>query len=147
MNKHAKIEELLEEVFSVRSAPRLYGQSRLVIRREDGSVVYNCCWPSLAQSFSGPTPSGLVTFYCLTFETPPTWRARSPYLNPQEQGVSVILYDRRFTANQFVLATSHLIPTTCNFIFQLNTCGYGPYVTSSLEGWMGLSFTIAAGPR
>jgi hypothetical protein len=23
--------------------------------REDGSVVYNCCWPSLAQSFSGPS--------------------------------------------------------------------------------------------
>jgi hypothetical protein len=21
-------------------------------------------------------------FYCLRFETPPTWRARSPYLNP-----------------------------------------------------------------
>jgi hypothetical protein len=32
------------------------------------SVVYNCCWSSLAQSFSGPV--GLVTiFYCLIFET------------------------------------------------------------------------------
>jgi hypothetical protein len=38
--------------------------------REDGSVVYNCCWPSPAQSFSGPIPVGLVTvFYCLRFET------------------------------------------------------------------------------
>jgi hypothetical protein len=38
--------------------------------REDGSVVYNCCWPSPAQSFSGPSPVGLVTiFYCLRFET------------------------------------------------------------------------------
>jgi hypothetical protein len=38
--------------------------------REDGSVVYNCCWPSPAQSFSGPSPLGLVTiFYCLRFET------------------------------------------------------------------------------
>jgi hypothetical protein len=26
------------------------------IRREDGSVIYNCCWPSPAQSFSGPSP-------------------------------------------------------------------------------------------
>jgi hypothetical protein len=38
--------------------------------REDGSVVYNCCWPSPAQSFSGPSPGGLsIIFYCLTFET------------------------------------------------------------------------------
>jgi hypothetical protein len=38
--------------------------------REDGSVVYNCCWPSLAQSFSGPSPLELVAiFYCLRFKT------------------------------------------------------------------------------
>jgi hypothetical protein len=44
------------------------------------------------------------------------------------------LYDWRFTANHFVLATSL---TTSNFIFQLNTCGYSPYVTSSLmRGWV-----------
>jgi hypothetical protein len=49
---------------------------------------------------------------------------------------SDLLYDRRFTVNQFVLATSPLRLTTSNFIFQLNTCGYSPYVTSSLRrGW------------
>jgi hypothetical protein len=38
--------------------------------RENGSVIYNCYWSSLAQSFSGPSPLGLVTiFYCLRFET------------------------------------------------------------------------------
>jgi hypothetical protein len=38
--------------------------------REDGSVVYNCCWPSPMQSFSVRNPLGLVTiFYCLKFET------------------------------------------------------------------------------
>jgi hypothetical protein len=38
--------------------------------REDGSVVYNCFWPSPVQSFTGPSPVGLVTiFYCLRFET------------------------------------------------------------------------------
>jgi hypothetical protein len=38
--------------------------------REDGSVVYNCCWPSPAQSFSDPSPVGLmIVFYCLRFET------------------------------------------------------------------------------
>jgi hypothetical protein len=31
--------------------------------------------------------SGLMTtFYCLRFETPPTWRARSPYLYPPGTG-------------------------------------------------------------
>jgi hypothetical protein len=37
---------------------------------EDRSVIYNCCWPSPAHSFSGLSPVGLVTiFYCLRFET------------------------------------------------------------------------------
>jgi hypothetical protein len=52
------------------------------LRREDGSVFYNyCCLRQ--QSFSGPSPAGLMTtFYCLRFETPPTWRTRSLYLYP-----------------------------------------------------------------
>jgi hypothetical protein len=42
----------------------------LPVWREDGSVLYNCCWSSPAQSFSGPSPVGLVAiFYCLRFET------------------------------------------------------------------------------
>jgi hypothetical protein len=50
---------------------------------EDGSVAYNCCWCSPAQSFSCPRPAGPMTvFHCLRFETPPTWRVRSPYLYP-----------------------------------------------------------------
>jgi hypothetical protein len=55
--------------------------------QENGSAVYNCCWPSPAQSFLGPSPAGLVTiFYSLRFETPPTWRARSSYLYPPRTG-------------------------------------------------------------
>jgi hypothetical protein len=47
----------------------------------------NCCWPSLAQSFSAPSPAGLMTiFYCLRFETPLTWRARSRIYIPQLLG-------------------------------------------------------------
>jgi hypothetical protein len=46
---------------------------------------------------------------------------------------SELLYDWRFTANQFVLATSPLRLTTSNFIFQLNICAYNLYVTSSLK--------------
>jgi hypothetical protein len=65
---------------------------------EDGSVVYNCCWPSPAQSFSSPSlspaqsfsglsPTGLMTtFYSLTFETLPTWRTSSLYLYPPGTG-------------------------------------------------------------
>jgi hypothetical protein len=35
------------------------------------------------------------------------------------------------------LVPSHLRPTTTIFIFQLTTCGYSPYVTSSLtRGWV-----------
>jgi hypothetical protein len=38
-------------------------------------------------SFLGPSPAGLVTiFYCLRFETPSTWRVRSPYLYPPGTG-------------------------------------------------------------
>jgi hypothetical protein len=37
--------------------------------RRIGFVVYNCCWPSPEQSFSGPSPVGLVTVLCcLRFE-------------------------------------------------------------------------------
>jgi hypothetical protein len=40
------------------------------LRREDGSVVCNYYWPSPAQSFSSPSPIGLVSiFYCLRFES------------------------------------------------------------------------------
>jgi hypothetical protein len=40
------------------------------LRREDGSVVYNCRWSSPAQSFLGASSVGLVTiFYYLRFET------------------------------------------------------------------------------
>jgi hypothetical protein len=57
-------------------------------------------------------------------------------MNPR-QLESQSFYDWRFTANQLILATSPLRRTTNNFIFQLNTCGYSPYVTSSLtRGWV-----------
>jgi hypothetical protein len=53
--------------------------------REDGSIVYNCCWSSSAQSFSGPSPAGLMTiFYYLRLKSPPTCRFRPPYLYPPE---------------------------------------------------------------
>jgi hypothetical protein len=50
---------------------------------------------------------------------------------------SELLCDWRFTTNQFTLATNPLRPTTSSFIFQMNTWGYSPYLTSSLtRGWI-----------
>jgi hypothetical protein len=41
------------------------------LSREDGSVVYNFCWTSPAQSLSGQSPAGLNTiFYCLIRDSP-----------------------------------------------------------------------------
>jgi hypothetical protein len=51
------------------------------------SAVYKCCWSSPAQSFSSPSPAGLMAiFYCLSFETLPTWRTRYPSLYPPGKG-------------------------------------------------------------
>jgi hypothetical protein len=52
--------------------------------------------------------------------------------NPNSKSKSKLLYDGRFTANQFVLASSPLRPTTRDFSPQLNPCVISPYVTSSL---------------
>jgi hypothetical protein len=54
----------------------------------------------------------------------------------ESESESELLYDCRFTANQFILALSPLRPATSIF-FQLNTCGYSLYITSSLtRGWV-----------
>jgi hypothetical protein len=65
----------------------IYGHSPYVTSylKRGWVIIYNCCCHSPAQSFSGPSPAGLMTiFYCLRFETPPTWRARFPYFYPPE---------------------------------------------------------------
>jgi hypothetical protein len=51
--------------------------------------------------------------------------------SPLSESQSPLLYDWRFTANQFVLATDPLGLTASNFIFQLNIFASSPYVTSS----------------
>jgi hypothetical protein len=65
---------------------------------------------------------------------------------------SQLLYDWRFTSNQFVLVTSPLRITTS--IFFDNTCSHSPHVTSSLmRGWvchlqllLALSSAVISGP-
>jgi hypothetical protein len=68
-----------------------HGLYKTSISREDGSVVCNCCWPLPTQSFSGPSPVGLMArFYCLRFETPQPGGPGPRIYIPQEQGGSVI---------------------------------------------------------
>jgi hypothetical protein len=50
----------------------------------------------------------------------------------ESESESELLYDWRFTANQFVLVTSPLRLTPRIFFPQLNTCGHSPYIISSL---------------
>jgi hypothetical protein len=55
------------------------------LRRKDKCVIHNYYWFSPAQSFLGLNLKGLMTkFYCLKFETPPAWRARSPIYIPRK---------------------------------------------------------------
>jgi hypothetical protein len=96
--------------------------------QEDGSVVYDCCWSSSAQSFSGFSPAGLMTiFYCLRFETLPTWRARSPYLYPPRTGWPC------YTPRHWVPFSSP--PTTCRATVEVldpaSTLGYESWLYSS----------------
>jgi hypothetical protein len=53
--------------------------------------------------------------------------------NLKSRSKQKLLYDWRFTANQFVLASGPLRPTTRDFFFHLNSCGNSSYVTSSLR--------------
>jgi hypothetical protein len=61
-----------------------YGEPSLTRRRV---CLLQLVLSSPAQSFSGPSPAGLMTtFYSLRFETPPTWRTRSLYFYPPGTG-------------------------------------------------------------
>jgi hypothetical protein len=65
--------------------------------REDGSVIYSCCWPSPVQSFLEPSPTGLMTiFYCLGFETPQPGVPDLRVYFPQGQCGPVITPDTGF---------------------------------------------------
>jgi hypothetical protein len=82
---------------------------RCPLWREDGSVIYNCCWLLPAQPFLDLSPAAPMTiFYCLRLQTPPTWRARSPYLHPPGTGWP------SYTPRQWVPLSSP--PTTCRAV-------------------------------
>jgi hypothetical protein len=60
----------------------------------------HCCWSSPAQSFSGPTPAGLVTtFYCLKFETPNLEGQVPVFISPRNR---VVLWYCQALSSPFV---------------------------------------------
>jgi hypothetical protein len=68
-------------------------------RLEVGSVVYNCCWSSPEQLFSGQSLTELINklvFCSIRWETPITWRYRSRIYTSQEQGDSVVSLGSEF---------------------------------------------------
>jgi hypothetical protein len=85
-----------------------------------------------------PLHDTLHLLYCIIFDC--RFKRLPQFLttvNSFSESEADLLYDWRFTANQFVLATSPLRLRTSNFIFQLNTRCYRPYVTSPLtRGWV-----------
>jgi hypothetical protein len=74
-----------------------------------------------------------------------------PFLTDSRRGptrlVKVRVTLRLAVYRQSIRLAHKPLKTHCQNIFsQLNACGYSPYKTSS-NNRMGLSFTIAAGPR
>jgi hypothetical protein len=90
----------------------------------------------------GSTAGLLIIFYCLRFETPPTWRTRSPYLNPPGTGwpsYTTRHWVLKFRVRVRVYRQSLRLgaePTETHgqfFFSQMNTCGHSPHITSSLS--------------
>jgi hypothetical protein len=105
--------------------------------QEDGSVVYNCCWSSPAQSFSHPSPMALATiFYCLRFETSLFLRLlrlaglRWRFSTPPPHGIlirseskSKLCYDRQLVGLSVLLSSTHLGLTT-RYLLLSDRCGF-----------------------
>jgi hypothetical protein len=67
------------------------------------------------QSFSGPSPGVLVTiFYCLRFDTTPTWKSRCRIYIPRKQGGPVIPL---CTGSRFVTCSLHSLKSVPSPIF------------------------------
>jgi hypothetical protein len=75
----------------------------------------------------------------------PKLNENKKFLEELPKSKSKLLYDWRFVANQFVLASSPLRPTTRDSFFELNPSGNSPYVTSSLtRRWVSLLWICLA---
>jgi hypothetical protein len=78
----------------LKHACRAYGQILITVKTVSSLTRERVCHLQLLLVLAsavilGPSPAGFMTiFYCLRFDTPPTWRARSPYLYPPGTGFS-----------------------------------------------------------
>jgi hypothetical protein len=117
--------------FTIAAGPRQRSHSHVRVPRDS--------WPHFTVSNS---------------RLPPTWRARSPYLYPQEQGGPVVPPVTRFPIRRLLrlaglqsqryFTTGGLSPISSSwrqapwdlrpeiFFFKLSPCGNSPYVKSSL---------------
>jgi hypothetical protein len=57
---------------------------------EDGSVFYNSCWALPAQSFSGPSPTWLITTFYGLIRDSPNLQGQVPVLTSPRKRVAVI---------------------------------------------------------
>jgi hypothetical protein len=64
-----------DQIFIVVRQLQVCWCGELSLWREDGSDVYNCCWSSPAQSFSGSSHMGLATIFTVS-------DLRLPFLSP-----------------------------------------------------------------
>jgi hypothetical protein len=55
-------------------------------RKRVCNLLYNCFWALSEQSHLSRSPTELTAYLTVSSETPPTWRARFPYLYPPGTG-------------------------------------------------------------
>jgi hypothetical protein len=108
-------------ILLVRSAEWLFWR-RSALRRQ-ASLWFTCMGPWRRQDFLHGGPNEIFKVEGEQLENVSELTFKSVRIESDSEW----LYDRRFSANRFVLATSPLRITASNSVFQLNT-----YVTSSL---------------
>jgi hypothetical protein len=67
---------------SLRQLRGCYFVAPSLTRRRVCNLLYNCFWALPEQSLLGRSPAELRPYFTVSSETPPTWRARFPYLYP-----------------------------------------------------------------
>jgi hypothetical protein len=96
-----------EQIFVTVRQPRVCWSVASALTR-DGCVVYNCCWSSPAQPFSGSSRAGLMTvFYCFRFFRLPKPRSRElriyiphDHINPVTSLFEIITLNLKFIYTQ-----------------------------------------------
>jgi hypothetical protein len=95
------------------------------------------CWSTAAQPLLGCNLDPGHHPFCSALPCLGRNRDLLPERYPRSTQLKIdLFYDWRLAVNQFVSEPSSLRPTTNIFIFQVNTCGYCPYVTFLTRRWV-----------